>query len=376
MATRFGAWGGWTLVFGGARGYRRPAMTSTELSAGLEDFRAALARLPQRQREALELRDRALSHEQIATRLGLDAGSVAQLIARARINLYDELRGTALASIAAPPECERALPLIAAREDAELEAGSEEAAWLEAHLAGCERCRLADEQMRDAASCYRGGSSLGARSRSSETTAVTPAPRPSRKAVTRAAAGLAALLLLAGLAVAAVVGGGGRDSGDPAAANAASRQSHRVSPRVAKRARATHQGRKRRNRRGKSGTAANATTSLTAGGTTPTSAVTPAPLTASGEGSNEPASGPDGSSVKAAIQPIKQTTGSTPTPKPKPAPPESTPSSQPPPEPAPPATTTEAESRPPAEEAGGPGHSGEPPAKATGNPHGAPPGQQ
>ena len=113
-----------------------------------DEVREAVARLPERQREALELRERkGLSYERIAERLGTGAGSVAQLLERARINLYDELRGTALASIAAPSaECERALPLIAARQDAELDAGSEDAAWLDAHLSGCERCALAEEQ--------------------------------------------------------------------------------------------------------------------------------------------------------------------------------------------------------------------------------------
>ena len=90
-----------------------------------DEVREAVARLPERQREALELRERkGLSYERIAATLGTGSGAVAQLLERARINLYDELRGTALASIAAPSaECERALPLIAARQDAELDAG-------------------------------------------------------------------------------------------------------------------------------------------------------------------------------------------------------------------------------------------------------------
>jgi transcriptional regulator with XRE-family HTH domain len=119
--------------------------------------RQASLRLPKRQRAALELRERkGLSYEQIAATLGTSPGSVAQLIERGRINLYDELRGTALASVAAPSvECERALPLIAARQDEELASSSEDAVWLDAHLSGCDRCRLAAEQMGEATAFYR-----------------------------------------------------------------------------------------------------------------------------------------------------------------------------------------------------------------------------
>jgi len=60
-------------------------------------------RLPERQREALELREReGMSYERIAARTGTGPGRVAQLLERARINLYDELRGTPLAAVAAP----------------------------------------------------------------------------------------------------------------------------------------------------------------------------------------------------------------------------------------------------------------------------------
>jgi DNA-binding CsgD family transcriptional regulator len=123
-------------------------------AAGGEEARRASTRLPKRQREVLTLRGHdGLSYREIATRMELSRDAVAQLIARARINLYDELRGTALASVVPSQECERALPLIAAREDGELAAAGDDAAdgaWLDAHLAGCDRCRLAAEQMREA----------------------------------------------------------------------------------------------------------------------------------------------------------------------------------------------------------------------------------
>ena len=93
------------------------------LSARQEEVRAANATLPERQREALALRElEGLSYDEIAEIMGMNRNSVAQLISRARINLRDALRGTALASIAAStPDCERALPLLAARDDGQLD---------------------------------------------------------------------------------------------------------------------------------------------------------------------------------------------------------------------------------------------------------------
>jgi RNA polymerase sigma-70 factor (ECF subfamily) len=121
-----------------------------------EQVRAAHARLPDRQREVLVLRElEDLSYDEIAEIMDMNRNSVAQLISRARINLRDELRGEALASIAiASPDCERALPLIAMREDGQL-GDPIDAAWLEQHLAGCERCRAAIEAMHEAGMSYR-----------------------------------------------------------------------------------------------------------------------------------------------------------------------------------------------------------------------------
>ena len=105
------------------------------------DVREANVRLPERQREVLALRElEELSYDEIAEITAMDRGSVAQLISRARIKLRDELRGTALASIApASPDCERALPLIAMRQDRELEDAGDRA-WLAEHLAACDTC--------------------------------------------------------------------------------------------------------------------------------------------------------------------------------------------------------------------------------------------
>jgi len=130
---------------------------SVLLSTQQEEIREANGRLPERQREALALRElEDLSYDEIAAVMDMNRNSVAQLISRARINLRDELRGTALTSVAvSSPECERALPLIAMRDDGQLGEGSGDAAWLEAHLSGCERCQVATEAMQEAGASYR-----------------------------------------------------------------------------------------------------------------------------------------------------------------------------------------------------------------------------
>jgi RNA polymerase sigma factor (sigma-70 family) len=126
------------------------------VAAQQEEIRAANSTLPERQREALALRElEDLSYDEIAAIMDMNRNSVAQLISRARINLRDALRGTALAGIAAAsPACERALPLIALRQDGQLD-GGDDGSWLDAHLAGCDNCRLSGEAMQEAGASYR-----------------------------------------------------------------------------------------------------------------------------------------------------------------------------------------------------------------------------
>src|SRR5918992_1221003 len=70
------------------------------LEARNEEIRAANLALPERQREVLALRElEELSYDEIAELMEMNRNSVAQLVSRARINLRDALRGTALASI-------------------------------------------------------------------------------------------------------------------------------------------------------------------------------------------------------------------------------------------------------------------------------------
>ena len=134
------------------------------LEAQQEEIRAANARLPERQREVLALRElEELSYDEIAAIMEMNRNSVAQLISRARVKLRDELRGTALASIAmSSPDCERALPLIAMRDDGQLEEASEDVAWLDAHIASCDTCRLGLDAMQEAGASYRAWAPIAA----------------------------------------------------------------------------------------------------------------------------------------------------------------------------------------------------------------------
>ena len=128
-----------------------------QLAAGQqEEIRSAHSRLPERQREVLVLREvEEMSYDEIADVMEMNRNSVAQLISRARINLRGELRGEALASIAVTsPECEKALPLIAMRDDNQLD-DPLDAAWLEQHLGTCDTCRASVEAMHEAGVSYR-----------------------------------------------------------------------------------------------------------------------------------------------------------------------------------------------------------------------------
>ncbi|HWI21357.1 MAG TPA: sigma-70 family RNA polymerase sigma factor [Baekduia sp.] len=117
---------------------------------------AANAQLPERQREVLALRElEELSYDEIAEVMEMNRNSVAQLISRARISLRDQLRGDALASIAASTEaCATALPMIAMQQDGQLAAGAD-AEWLRAHLDGCDTCKVSVEAMHEAGISYR-----------------------------------------------------------------------------------------------------------------------------------------------------------------------------------------------------------------------------
>jgi predicted DNA-binding protein (UPF0251 family) len=274
-----------------------------------EEIREASMRLPKRQRKALALREREqLSYEEIAAIMETNAHTVAQLISRARINLRDELHGTALASVAAPsPECERALPLIAMREDGQLEAASPDTAWLDSHLAGCDRCRLAVEAMQAAASSYRAWSPAAALASASR--AGPERGKPPLRRMTLAG-GLVALLLLAGLAAALARNDPNATPAAPTAGAVAAPHTgapHRRQPNATK------------TRKAKEGAVKKAKGWRAAAETTPGPAATPAPASTVGGSPSEAASSPNRSPGKTAVQPTRQTSAPKPSRKTSPA---------------------------------------------------------
>jgi RNA polymerase sigma-70 factor, ECF subfamily len=127
------------------------------LEARTDEIREANLTLPERQREALALKElEDLSYEEIAEIMGMNRNSVAQLISRARIGLRGALRGSALASIApSGPDCERAGPLLSALQDGQLRGDSPDAEWLGDHLVTCDSCPLRRDAMEEAGVSYR-----------------------------------------------------------------------------------------------------------------------------------------------------------------------------------------------------------------------------
>jgi RNA polymerase sigma factor (sigma-70 family) len=148
--------------YGGGAGAREPGDLDIDperaalVGAQQEEIRAANLGLPERQREVLALRElEDLSYDEIAEIMHMNRNSVAQLISRARMNLRTNLRGGALAAIAVTsPDCERALPLLAARDDGQLNDGAD-AEWLSGHVAGCATCQASSESMQEAGVSYR-----------------------------------------------------------------------------------------------------------------------------------------------------------------------------------------------------------------------------
>jgi hypothetical protein len=115
---------------------------------------AATAKLPDRHREALALRETLrLSHDEIAAVLGMDPAAVAPLLARARLRLREERRDTP-ASSSTCADRDRALRALARRQDSEPLTGDDDE-WLLAHLAECAECDQAHAAMIEASVCYR-----------------------------------------------------------------------------------------------------------------------------------------------------------------------------------------------------------------------------
>jgi hypothetical protein len=118
------------------------------------EMATATARLPEREREALALRELlGLSYGEIARVTGEDESTVAPVLAGARMGLRAELRGAA----ARQPACaerERALTTIALRQDGQAVSADDDD-WLVEHLGLCRSCGQAHAAMLEAAACYR-----------------------------------------------------------------------------------------------------------------------------------------------------------------------------------------------------------------------------
>jgi hypothetical protein len=114
----------------------------------------ATAQLPERQREALALRELVgLSYDELGTVVELDPSAVGPLLARARLRLRVALRGEGVPM----PSCderERALRTIARRQDGESVTEADED-WLIEHLGHCVGCARAHSTMLEASACYR-----------------------------------------------------------------------------------------------------------------------------------------------------------------------------------------------------------------------------
>jgi hypothetical protein len=117
------------------------------------ELAAATARLPERHREALALRELLrLSHDQIAQAMEIDAAAVAPLLARARLRLRQERRGVSVEG--GCDDADRALRVLARRQDSEPLSGDDDH-WLHGHLLACATCNATHAAMIESSVCYR-----------------------------------------------------------------------------------------------------------------------------------------------------------------------------------------------------------------------------
>jgi hypothetical protein len=143
------------LVGAGAAGLDRSVEVEPSLARTVaRELRRATARLPERQREALALRELLeLSYEDLARVVGVEPTAVAPLLARARLRLRAELRGQEERPSDCP-EREQALRTMALRLDGRPVVVAEDD-WLMEHLGHCGSCGRAHAAMLEASACYR-----------------------------------------------------------------------------------------------------------------------------------------------------------------------------------------------------------------------------
>jgi hypothetical protein len=174
--------------------------------------RVAAAHLGDAEREALELHDGAgAGYAEVADRLGIEPREVASVLADARLRVREAVRGAPLPPVESP-DCARARPLLAARQDGEPVSGDERD-FLRAHVAACAACRTTRVALREGTLALR--AAFGA----VPAPVVVPAPRapvpvprpPAAPARTRrrtpALVAAAVLALGAGASAAIILGG-------------------------------------------------------------------------------------------------------------------------------------------------------------------------
>ena len=124
-------------------------------AAVARELASATAALPERQREGLALREFfRLSYEQISQVMDIEQAAVAPLLARARLRLRVERRGSPIPAAGSCGEGERSLRLLARRQDSEPLTGEDDE-WLLSHLSSCAACEVAHAAMLEASVCYR-----------------------------------------------------------------------------------------------------------------------------------------------------------------------------------------------------------------------------
>jgi Sigma-70, region 4 len=133
-----------------------PTITNSDLATAVAcEVAVASADLPQRQREALALRELlGLSHAEIGQVMAIEPTAVAPLLARARLRLRAELRHAPMAA-GDCPERDRTLRTVTLRQDGEQVPPADDS-WLIEHLGHCRDCARAHAAMLEGSVCYRG----------------------------------------------------------------------------------------------------------------------------------------------------------------------------------------------------------------------------
>lgn len=116
--------------------------------------REASDRLPETQRTVLALREVSeLSYDEIAETMGMKPNAVAQLISRARVNFYKQLRAGAVVISPLDDAAQRAIELTVQRQDGKI--NNDDLDWLQAHLKENESSRINAEAIQESAALYR-----------------------------------------------------------------------------------------------------------------------------------------------------------------------------------------------------------------------------